>query len=250
VNTSTESLPSAAVVMPTLDERARIEAQLERLLRAEAPEDRAHEVRIGDGGSVDGTCAAALALGAVVVPSERGRGRQLAAGARGATSDVLIFLHADNRLPLGALAAIRRAFADPQLQAAALAQRIDAPGWFFRAVERAADARARRGMVYGDSTLVVRRALYEELGGFAPLELFEDVEFSRRLRRVAHVRVLDAACVVVDARRWRSEGRTRATLRNWSLRVAYELGAPPSALARWYKVHAPERWSSSPSELR
>jgi len=236
--------------MPTLDERARIDAQLERLLRAPAPEDRADEVRIGDGGSVDGTCAAALALGAVVVPSERGRGRQLAAAARGAAGDLLVFLHADNRLPLGALAAIRRAFADPLLAAAALSQRIDAQGWFFRAVERAADARARRGMVYGDSTLVMRRPLYEQLGGFAPLELFEDVEFSRRLRRVARVRVLGDACVVVDARRWRSEGRARATLRNWGLRAAYELGAPPSVLARWYKLHAPERWSSAPPELR
>jgi len=236
--------------MPTLDERARIAPQLERLLRATSADDRADEVRIGDGGSVDGTCEAALALGALVVAGERGRGRQLAAAARGATSDVLLFLHADNRLPLGALAAVRRAFADPALQVAALSQRIDAPGWFFRAVERAADARARRGMVYGDSTLIVRRALYEQLGGFAPLELFEDVEFSRRLRRVARARVLDEARVLVDARRWRAEGPLRATLRNWSLRMAYELGVAPSVLARWYKVHAAERWSSSPSELR
>lgn len=250
MSTSAVPAPSVAVVLPTLDERTRIGPQLERLLRADALEDRADEVRIGDGGSVDGTCDAARALGAFVAQSERGRGRQLAAAARGATSDVLLFLHADNRLPSGALATVRRAFANPALQAAALSQRIDAPGWFFRAVERAADARARRGMVYGDSTLVVRRTLYEELGGFAQLELFEDVEFSRRLRRVARLRVLDDARVLVDARRWLTEGRVRATLRNWSLRVAFDLGVAPSVLARWYKVHAPERWSSPPSELR
>jgi rSAM/selenodomain-associated transferase 2 len=230
-------LPSVAVIVPTWNEARGVGAAVERLLAAADPLERADEVIVGDGGSDDGTPTLARAAGARVVEGERGRGRQLARAAREARADVLVFLHADNALARGALSCIRRSFARPELGAAALRQRIDAPGWFYRAVERAADRRVKRGMVYGDSTLCVRRALYEALGGFADLPLFEDVEFSQRLRRATRIELLDGPPVLVDARRWRREGRLRATLRNWLLRAAWSAGAAPQRLARWYPLH-------------
>ncbi len=238
-----ETRGSVAVVVPTLNEAACIAQAVERLFAANDPLDRADEVLVGDGGSRDATCELARRAGAKVVECERGRGAQLARAAREARAEVLVFLHADNALAPGALRDIRRNFARPELAAAALRQRVDAPGWFYRAVERAADRRVRRGMVYGDSTLCIRRSLYEALGGFADLPLLEDVEFSERLRRAAKVELLEG-WVLVDARRWRREGRLRATLRNWLLRAAWSAGAAPQRLARWYPLH--ERSADDP----
>lgn len=222
------------MVIPTLDEGPRIARLVERLLSADSRLDRADEVVIADGGSSDGTRELAEHAGARGLSAIRGRGSQLAAGARDSHSDVLVFLHADNFLPLGALAVVRAAFADRRVGAAALRQRIVAEGWFYRAVERAADRRVRRsGIVYGDSTLCIRRELYERIGGFAQLPLFEDVELSKRLRRFSRVVLLDGL-VEVDARRWRREGRVRTTVRNVLLRAAYTLGVAPRTLERWY----------------
>lgn len=223
-----------AVVMPTLDEAQQLPVQLDRLLEATDPTDRADELIVADGGSRDATCALAQARGARVVQGPRGRGSQLAAGAQCARCDVLVFLHADNRLPPGALRALRSHFARATLGAAGLRQRIVAEGWFYRAVERAADRRVRRGVVYGDSTLCVRRELYERSGGFARVPLFEDLELSRRIAALARIELIDDVFVEVDARRWRREGALQTTLRNWALRAAYELGAAPERLARWY----------------
>ena len=232
--------------MPTWNEAAALPALLARV--APEPEgrgpgagervdagDRADEVVVAAGGSTDSTVERALAAGARGVPAARGRGRQLAAGARAATGELLLFLHADCLPAPGALAALRRAFEDPTLGAAGCRQRIDAPGWFYRLVERAADRRVRRGMVYGDSGLCVRRAIYQRAGGFAELELFEDVELCQRLRPFARPRLVPGARLVISARRWQREGRLRATLRNWSLRLAYASGVPPERLARRYR---------------
>jgi len=228
------------VVIPTLDEVARLPRLLSRLLGADvdAP-DRADEVVVADGGSGDATGALAREHGARVVAAPRGRGAQLAAGAECVTADVLLFLHADCVPEPGALAVLRRAFADPVLDATAMRQRIAAPGAFYRLVEAAANARSRRGMVLGDSGLAVRRDLYHALGGFRSIGMFEDVELSRRLRRRCRVRYLAEARLSVSARRWQHEGALRCTMRNWVLRALYGAGVGPERLARFYPPHPP-----------
>jgi len=229
------------VVVPTLDEERWIASALERVAAGgpRAPADRADRVVVADGGSSDRTCEIARAYGAEVVRAPTGRGSQLAAGAALLDTELLLFLHADCIPAEGALAEVRRAFADERLRAAALSQKIEAPGLFYRLVERAADLRVRwLGVVYGDSSLVVRRAAYLDAGGFPPLALFEDVELSRRLRRSARPRLLPSATVRVSARRWEEEGRSRATLRNWILALAYFSGADPERLARHYAPHS------------
>lgn len=227
--------PTLGVVVPTWNEEARLPALLARLLDESFPApDRADTVVVADGGSRDGTCAVARAMGADVVAAPRGRGAQLAAGAAVARGDVLLFLHADCVPAPGALAALREGFLDPGVAVAAMRQRISAEGRFYRLVERAADARARRGTVYGDSGLAVRRTAYEAVGGFRPLPLFEDVELSRRLAPHGPVRVIEGAALAVSPRRWRREGALRCTLRNWMLRVLYGLGVSAERLARLY----------------
>lgn len=226
------------MLVPTLDEERALPLLFARLLDAPA-EDRADEVVIADGGSSDRTRAIAEERGCALVHSAAGRGRQLAAGARRIASELLVVLHADCVPEPGSLAALRRAFADPALELAAFHQRIDAPERIFRAIERAADLRcARFGLVYGDSGLCVRRALYESVGGFRELALFEDVDLSRRLARRARVALVPGAHLRVSARRWRSEGPLRCTARNWMLTAGYLAGIAPERLARWYRPHA------------
>ena len=231
-----------------LNEQAVLPRLLERLL--ETPErvpgrpldralDRADEVVVVDGGSADAGPELARQAGARVLSSAPGRGRQLAKGAEQARGKVLLFLHADCLPAPGALSEVRAAFAVEGARLCAMTQRVQADHRFYRLVERAADARARRGTVYGDSGLAVRADLYHECGGFRPLALFEDVDLSRRLAARARVRVLLGAQLLVSPRRWRREGALRCTLRNWILRGLYELGVPPARLARHYPQPAP-----------
>ncbi|MEM9382326.1 MAG: glycosyltransferase [Planctomycetota bacterium] len=203
--------------------------------------DRADLVVVADGGSTDGTPDLVRARGATVLATGRGRGLQLRAAAERLLEDgaeVLLFLHADGLPRLGALRVLRAALGpegDPSCDAVAMAQVIDAPARVYRWIERAADARANRGMVYGDSGLAVRARLYRESGGFRDLPLFEDVDLSKRLRRRTRIRVLPDAELVVSPRRWREEGVLRCTARNWMLRGLFECGVPPSALERLYR---------------
>lgn len=226
--------PTLGVVVPTLNEALLLPRLLERLARGTGAEDRADEVVVVDGGSRDDTPRLARA-GATVLAAERGRGPQLAAGAAALASDVLLFLHADSLPRPGALAAVRAAFRDPAVGATAMRQRIERGGAFYRCVEACADLRARLGLVYGDSGLAVRRDLYEAVGGFRPLPLFEDVDLSRRLGARARVRLVAGAELGVSARRWEREGALRCTLRNWMLSLAFLAGADPARLARRYE---------------
>lgn len=230
--------PRLCVVVPTLDEQARLGALLERLRAGADARDRADVVVVSDGGSRDGTCALAARHGAWVAHGNASRGEQLARGADVAGAgdeDGLVFLHADCRPQRGALALLREALADRRVLWGALEQELDARGLFFRAAERAARLRVRAfSLVYGDCGLFVRGAEYRAVGGFADLPLFEDVELSRRLRERSAPRLVRGARLLVSARRWRDEGVLRATARNWIIQTAFVLGADPRRLARHY----------------
>jgi len=205
-------------------------------------DDLADHIVVADGGSRDGTCERATALGATVVTAARGRGVQLAAAADALLAspvpfDVLVFLHADSVPEAGALCALREAFRGG-LQAAGFRQHIESNTRSLRLVARAADARVRRGMVYGDSGLAVTPAAYRRAGGFPPWPLFEDVGLSKALRRAgARPVLLEGALLHTSARRWRDEGFLRCTLRNWMLRGLFEVGVTPARLARLYRPH-------------
>ena len=229
---------SLAVVVPVLVEAGFLPSLFASLAEL-PPGERADELIVAVGGSRDASVELARAHGALVVPSARGRGAQLARGAAVARSELLLFLHADARVAPGALAALRAAFADPALIATGMKQRIDAPGLFYRCVEWAADRRTGRGRVYGDSALAVRRADYEAVGGFRALPIFEDLDLSRRLRRRGAIRLVREACITISPRRWERGGALRQTLRNWCLTLAFAAGVDPVRLARYYPPHSP-----------
>jgi rSAM/selenodomain-associated transferase 2 len=226
-------VPRLSIVVPAVDEVATLPALLADLARLTI--DRV-EVIVADGGSRDRTPEIAAAAGARVVGAQRGRGRQLRAGADAARGALLCFLHADVRLDDRALAALARLVADPVAREAphAFRLRIDAPGAAYRVVERAANARSRiLGLPYGDQGLVVSRAAYDAAGGYADVPLMEDVMLVRALGRTSRVRLLDAS-LTVSARRWERDGVWRRSARNLGILARWLAGASPESLVADY----------------
>jgi rSAM/selenodomain-associated transferase 2 len=223
---------TVSIIIPALHEAANIAAAVERAW-ATGP----LEVLVVDGGSHDRTAALACEAGAAVIESPPGRARQQNAGARQAAGDVLLFLHADTWLAPAGLAQIAGALADPQVVCGAFRQRIEAEGRLFRWLERGNAWRARRrGLLYGDQGIFVRRLVFEELGGFPEVRLMEDVMLMQRLRRRTRP-VLLPGPLHVSARRWRRHGVLRQTIRNWLLLSAARLGVHPDKLAEFYAPH-------------
>ncbi len=223
-----------SIVIPTLNEASGIEHTVLRAL-----ELRPIEVVVADGQSQDRTGELARLAGAVVVSSERGRGQQLNAGARGATGDVLLFLHADCWLEPQAVEQLETVFRDDQVIGGAFRQRIDHDRPIFRWLERGNAARVRwRHMAYGDQGIFVRRSAFEAVGGFAEVRLMEDVllmrEFCRRRWRIE----LLPGPIHVDPRRWLKHGVVRQTLRNWTLLAGLKLGISPDRLAEYYSPNS------------
>ncbi|MCC6741622.1 MAG: TIGR04283 family arsenosugar biosynthesis glycosyltransferase [Planctomycetia bacterium] len=220
---------SLAVVIPALDEESSIEAAV-----ASAWNAGADEVVVADGGSTDATRERAAAV-ARVVSAPRGRASQMNAGAAAATADVLLFLHADSRLPQNAAALVRDALADPLVGAGAFRVRFDAPGPFWRVVTSLTLARARLcGITLGDQALFARRDSFRRLAGFREIPILEDLDFADRARRAARFRILRAD-VLTSTRRWRRRGLLRTSAANWAILLLYRLGAPPGSLARLYR---------------
>lgn len=218
-----------SVVIPALDEAAILGDTLAALPPGVT------EVIVADGGSRDATRAIARAHGAGVVEATPGRGLQMNAGAGAARGSVLLFLHADTRLPEGAAEAIAAALADPAVVGGAFRLGIDSPDGFLRLVAGAANLRARlTGVAYGDQAVFVRREAFEALGGFPPIPIMEDVAFGRRLKRRGRV-VLLRARVATSARRWERENPLYTTLRNTVLVSLFLLGVAPKRLARRYR---------------
>jgi len=193
------------------------------------------EIVVADGGSVDDTPAVAAAAGAKLVAGARGRGSQLAAGAAAATREWLLFLHADCTPEPGWAEAVAVFIARPRAaeRAGYFDLALDDHAAAARRLERVVAWRCRiLALPYGDQGLLISRALYDAVGGFAPLPLMEDVDLVRRLGRRRLARI-DARCVA-SARRYRREGYWRRPLRNLLCLSLYFAGMPPERIARLY----------------
>ena len=217
-----------SVIVPCLDEASII---VDALLALAPLRDAGHEVIVVDGGSADGTVERAQGACERVLAAPRGRASQMNAGARAATGEALLFLHADTRLPAGA----------ERLIASALRERawgrfdvaIEGRQPLLRVVAASMNLRSRvTGIATGDQAIFVRREAFE---GFPPIALMEDIGFSKRMRRRSRPACLRAR-VRTSGRRWESRGVLRAILLMWRLRLLYFLGAAPERLERLYRA--------------
>ena len=220
-----------SIVIPTLREAAALPATLDHLATLEGD----LEVVVAYGGSEDGTAQVAAAhprTDAVVeVGSGGGRARQLNAGAARARGEILVFLHADSRLPAGAHAALSATRAD----GGNFVLRFDGGDRFARVLTGVYALQRRFGLYYGDSSLWVRRETFERLGGFRELPIMDDYDFVRRLERSAATVCLPGPAAT-SARRWRRQGVFR-TVASWLvIRWLFLAGVPPDRLARLYRA--------------
>jgi rSAM/selenodomain-associated transferase 2 len=220
-----------SVIIPALNEATALPAALESLRR-----QRPQEVIVVDGGSSDATRELAAAGADRVLTGVRSRAAQMNLGAKHASGEALLFLHADCTLEDGALAEASKLLSRPQVIAGCFRMTVPQRRLLYRSIDACATARVRLlGIIYGDQGLFLRRETFEQLGGFPELKLMEDVFLSLRLRRRGRV-VVGHSRILVSARRWQRVGVVRQTLRNWGLTALAAAGVHPDRLARYYSA--------------
>ena len=223
------------IIVPALDEGKRLEERL-RDLRASAPA-RDVEIIVADGGSQDGTLAAAQSWADQTLALKRaGRAYQMHQGALSASGEILLFLHADTRLPEGWLEMLRNAWGSrPMPGATAFQLGFDHPAPFYRFIERTAAWRNRMtGVPLGDQGIAVSREAYFASGGFPDVPLMEEYCLLRKLRRAGPIRILPGR-VRTSVRRYERNGRISHNLRNVLITALFHLGVQPATLARMYR---------------
>jgi rSAM/selenodomain-associated transferase 2 len=223
--------PRLSVVVPVLDEAAGIAAMLQSL---SALRTRGAEVIVVDGGSRDDTAALARPLCDRLVAAPRGRAAQMNAGAAAARSDVLLFLHADTQLPADADRLILDGLAANESAWGRFDVRIAGQHPLFPVIAAMMNLRSRlTGIATGDQAMFVARSAFAAIGGFPDIALMEDIELSRRLKRLGSPLCL-RALVTTSGRRWEKHGVVRTILTMWRLRLAFYFGVAPAELAVRY----------------
>lgn len=224
-----------AVVVPVFNEGGAIESTLARMhdLRK-----RGTQVIVVDGGSDDATAALAKPHADQVLQSSRGRAQQMNAGAKAAIEsggEILLFLHADSALPDSADRLIETALRTSGRVWGRFDVRIDAEVPMLKVVSAMMNGRSRlTGICTGDQAIFVTRRAFEQLAGFAPIALMEDIEFSKRARSLSWP-VAISTRVVTSGRRWQRHGIWRTIVLMWRFRLAYFFGADPQRLAQRYR---------------
>lgn len=228
--------PTVSVIIPALSEENILPGTI-RSARAAG----ADEVIVVDGGSADGTLEVARTLADMALSESPGRAAQMNAGARAASAEILLFLHADTRLPDGSIEAVREAVRHGGCLGGAFPVRLEiSPGAssyrnaMLRLTGRMINFRSRIFRAYtGDQGIFARREVFDAIGGFPGIPLMEDVAFSRSLSRRGKTLLLPIR-ITTSGRRWESFGPLRTILLMWGLRAAWRLGMSPDRCADIY----------------
>jgi len=230
-------------VIPTINEADCLAALIEALLR----EPELTEIVVADGSSTDGTPTLAEGLGARVIGTERGRGRQLRAGADAARGEILLFLHADSGFPAGGLRALCAALdRDPRMPGGNFRVTFDGGSRFARGLTVAYPWLRYFTLYYGDSGIFVRRSVYETIGGIKPIPIMEDYDFVRRLERAGPTCRIEQPPLTTSSRKFEGR-RAGAIVWGWVvIHVLYWLGVSPERLALLYYPRETEKGRRSP----
>ena len=242
---SIASTPSISLIVPLLNESVRLPSLLNDLFALDA------QIIIVDGGSDDGSWEMLQEKHLnqkyahfLITKSERGRAKQMNAGAKLATGDVLLFLHADSQLPSSGLSEIRKVSLDNAVNSHARHSlgvwgrfdvHLDSNDRGMRMVEFFINARSRiSGLATGDQAIFISRPLFDRVGGFDQIDLMEDVAMSKKCRAI-----VSAYCsrlkVTTSARRWEQNGVWKTIFKMWWYRLAFILGVSPTKLQRGYR---------------
>lgn len=212
-------MPRVSVIIPVRNEASRLPLTLARI----GGGDPEIEVIVVDGGSDDGSAAVAARAGARVIGATvRQRAAQMNLGAAEARGDVFLFLHADTILPEGWYRALTTSLGrDSASVGGAFRRRFDSPSWILRLTCLMADWRGSLfGAFLGDQAIFARREVFQTLGGFGPLRVFEDLDFSMRMARMGRTTLVRSA-ITTSARRFAALGPLRQTLADVALTIRF-----------------------------
>ena len=220
---------SISVIVPVLDEESTIADTLGAVIAL-----KPDEIIVVDGGSGDRTGEICQRLGARVLCSERGRARQMNCGAGCASGDVLLFLHADTKLPASAFPDIAKALSDPRCVGGRFDVELEGDHWMFKIISALINYRSRATKVgTGDQAIFLRREIFTRMGGYPVIPLMEDIALCRSLKRLGAIACLKSR-VITSARRWENDGVWRTVFRMWTLKFLYLAGVSPERLKQFY----------------
>jgi rSAM/selenodomain-associated transferase 2 len=229
-----EKKPELSVILPVLNEADRINEAVARL-RSQSDGQEA-EIIIVDGSAEGNTIKAVLDENVLKLKAPQGRARQMNAGATGAKGNVLLFLHADTRLPPDALVLVRTAVMERGTVAGAFDLGFDSARWIFAITELYVALRTRLTRVpFGDQAIFIRRDYFEHIGGYRDIPLMEDVELMKRIRKRGDAVTIIPRKVRTSPRRYERDGILYSTFRNMAMQILYALGVPPERLVKWYR---------------
>ncbi len=196
--------------------------------------EQIHEMIIADGGSRDGTVEL-VKDSVIIVTAPTGRSLQMNAGAEAATGDILWFLHADCHPHPHSISAIIMAFKNSDIVGGAFEYNLDNPLKFFRLVEFCSNLKNRvLNLIYGDMGIFVLNSTFKKMNGYRKIPLMEDMDFCKRLKKNSKIKIIPQR-IQTSASRWIEEGIIKNLFRNWSLQIAWVLGASPEKLSKWYQ---------------
>jgi rSAM/selenodomain-associated transferase 2 len=219
-----------SVIVPMLNEERAIGATLDAIQHGSAEA----EIIVVDGGSSDRSVEIAYARGVQILGAGRGRARQMNAGAAAAHGDVLVFVHADTIVPATFASDIACALADSRVAGGRFDIELDDSSLPSRVLGNLISLRSRlMRSATGDQAIFVRCNTFVALGGFMEIDLCEDVDFARRLKRSGRVACLRSR-VVTSARRWSQSGMLRTVLKMWLIKSLFLAGVSPARLQRYY----------------
>ena len=223
--------PEISIIIPVLNEAGCI---LQTLSALQVLRVAGNEVVVVDGGSEDGTVSISRPLSDQMIKAPRGRSRQMNAGAKAASGEIFLFLHADTCLPQNGDRLIIDALKRYDKEWGRFDIRLSGTQPLLRIVECLMNWRSRlTGIATGDQGIFVKRKLFEAVGGFPDIDLMEDIALSKILKRFGPPLCLRER-VMTSSRRWEKNGILRTVFLMWRLRIYYALGLDPQHLARWY----------------
>lgn len=221
-----------SIIIPTYNEQDQIAAALDAVKQLEGN----LEVLVVDGGSSDATVELVRSAGAPLLVASRGRARQMNTGASAATGDVLLFLHADTRLPSNSYLAILQALSNPQVSGGCFRLQFNNGHPLLRACSLLTSL-SLPILHYGDSAYFIRKGIFEQLGGYPDLPFMEDIAFWRRFTG-KHKHVVLPEAVITSARKFECDGFIRRQLTNMALVSLFLAGVHPSRLVRFYRARS------------
>jgi len=226
--------PRFSIIVPVLHEAGRINDLIGHLRQLD-PEGSS-EIIVVDGAPEKDTLRSIHDGEITKVSTEKGRAKQMNAGAFAAKGDILIFLHADTELPLSTLNRMNEFISRNRYVGGAFDLGIKSDKRIYRVIAFLGSLRSRLNRIpYGDQAIFVRRDYFNKIGGFKDIPLMEDAELMRRMKRSGEKIFIFRDPVMTSPRRWEEEGLTYCILRNWTLQILYLLGVSPHKLVKYYK---------------